>query len=398
MPMAAVVMFGFCSCSKSSTAMGLLNRLLDNTTEDIRPGLDTDAPLSVNISYTLVALTELNEVKGYISTVGYLAVTWVDERMTWEPANYEGITSLTVDARKVWTPPLIISSLVDKIYTPGEPSVPVRYTSEGFAFWHPGCVMKTHCFIRIPAYPFDTHTCGISIINFGMLPSEAIIQSPSNIVTTAFYSENAEWALKGTTARATVAGSQLSMATFDLQFSRKPAFLIINILTPIVFLSLLNSFVFLLPQESGERVSFSITVLLSFTVFLNIIGDNVPKTSSPMPYLCYYVIIVLVSSGLITLLTILCQRLHHNCTQEPVPRWLQTCLFLSSGISQTKISDLTPGEDKKNFDHNSFNQTVETFTWKHVALKLDKFLFFTFFTVGILLALGFIIAMANTTK
>ena len=41
----------------------------------------------------------------------------------------------------------------------------------------------------------------------------------------------------------------------------------INIVIPIVFLSLINPVVFLLPHESGEGVAFPVTILLSFTVF-----------------------------------------------------------------------------------------------------------------------------------
>jgi hypothetical protein len=36
-------------------------------------------------------------------------------------------------------------------------------------------------------------------------------------------------------------------------------FLLISIILPVMFISLLNIFVFILPQESGERVGLAIT-------------------------------------------------------------------------------------------------------------------------------------------
>jgi len=42
-------------------------------------------------------------------------------------------------------------------------------------------------------------------------------------------------------------------------------------------------FVFYLPPDSGEKVSLGITVLLSFSVFLLRISENVPKTSDCIP-------------------------------------------------------------------------------------------------------------------
>ena len=393
---AIVAIYGFdsCCCSKSSAAIELLNNLLNNASTDIRPGLDAPDPLVVNISLNLVALTELNEVKGYISTVAFLDITWVDERMTWQSANYEGISSISVDSRKVWTPPLIISNPSDKMYTPRDVPISVSYNEQGLAFFRPGFVMKTLCLIEIPAYPFDVHECSITFINWGILPSEVVIKSPLSIVSIGFYGNNPEWDLTKTSVADSIAGNQLSMVTFNLTFSRKPAFLTINVLIPIIFLSILNTVVFLLPHESGERVSFAITVLLSFTVFLNIIGDNIPKTSSPMPYLCYYVVIVMVTSGLITLSTILSQKLHHACMQGPVPTWLQICLFIYPRGSQTKISTFQP-EDTKDYEQNKSTESFQTCNWSQVVSRLDKILFLFFFSLALALALGFTVSMAN---
>jgi hypothetical protein len=55
---------------------------------------------------------------------------------------------------------------------------------------------------------------------------------------------------------------------FEFHFKRRPMFLVISIILPVMFISLLNIFVFILPQESGERVGFAITSLLSIVVFL----------------------------------------------------------------------------------------------------------------------------------
>ena len=389
------ITFQCCCCSTSLKTLELLNKLLSNATKDIRPGLDEKDPLVVNVSLNLVALTELNEVKGYISTVGFLDVSWIDERMTWDPADYKGISSVTIDSSKVWIPDIITSNPADKVHAFSEISTGIRYFSFGLAWWRPGSVIKTICFIRIPAYPFDVHTCPISFAAWGTFPFELVLQAPTNTVTTSFYSENSEWALTRTSAGAAIAGSQLSMVGFDIQFSRRSTFLVVNVLVPIVFLSVLNSVVFLLPQESGERVSFSVTVLLSFTVFLSVIGDNIPKTSSPMPLLCHYVVAVLIYSGIITFTAILCQRLYHTRGREPVPIWLLTCLRMRSATCVNKIENLPKNEEKvlpKNEENFLSQQAV---SWQCLILKLDKILFVFFFMLAIALALGFILTMIS---
>lgn len=359
-----------------------------NYTSDVRPGLDKAEPIVINVSLNLVALTKLNEVEGYISTIQFFDITWIDERITWNPDLHDGISFMTFRSDKLWTPELIISNPADKIYTFNDLPTAVRYNSDGVALWRPGLVTKTLCDIQTPGYPFDVHACYINIILWGTLPSEIIISSPLKEVITDFYSKNSEWCLSATSAFVT-SGSQIQSIIFGLQFSRKSTFLIINVLVPIVFLSLLNSVVFLLPQESGERVTFSVTVLLSFTVFLNVIGDNVPKTSSPMPLLCYYVVIVLLGSGIITLLATLFQRISHTRGNEQVPRWLQHCLCFSSVKDKNKIV-CSSVDDKK-----TVLEAISPTTWKEVIARLDIIMFFFSLMVAIALATGFITSMTK---
>ena len=65
----------------------------------------------------------------------------------------------------------------------------------------------------------------------------------------------------------------------------QPLYYILNILLPCVMLSMLILLVFCMPPDGGEKVSLSITVLLSFTVFMLMVSDNMPQTSNHTPTL-----------------------------------------------------------------------------------------------------------------
>ena len=43
--------------------------------------------------------------------------------------------------------------------------------------------------------------------------------------------------------------------------------------------------VFILPVQSGEKVSLSITILLSYTVLLVVVSDVTPRSGDGQPYL-----------------------------------------------------------------------------------------------------------------
>ena len=140
---------GLCTSSKTSKTVQLLNAVQTNISAYIKPGLDTDEPVVVNVTFNLMALTELNEVKGYISTIGCFEVTWIDDRIPWATEDYEGISWISVDARKVWIPKVIVTNPSDKLYTLHDIPTEVGYSSNGLAYWRPGGVTKTICYIRI---------------------------------------------------------------------------------------------------------------------------------------------------------------------------------------------------------------------------------------------------------
>ena len=62
-----------------------------------------------------------------------------------------------------------------------------------------------------------------------------------------------------------------------ISMERNPTFYVLYLIIPSVLMALVSVMVFLLPPESGERVGLSITVLLSYTVFLLMASETVPR-------------------------------------------------------------------------------------------------------------------------
>ena len=71
--------------------------------------------------------------------------------------------------------------------------------------------------------------------------------------------------------------------TFFLHLRRKVLFYVMNLILPSSMLSLLVALVFLLPSECGEKISMGVTLLLSFSVFILMITESVPNTSTSVP-------------------------------------------------------------------------------------------------------------------
>ena len=226
-------------------------------------------------------------------------------------------------------------------------------------------------------------------IPWGYFRRELKLFSARDDVLQTYYTENGEWTIISTSAR-----TEDTFLFLDFNLKRKPLFLVINILLPIVFMACINVFAFLLPAASGERVSYAITCLLAIAVFLTLVSDNLPKTSQPMSIMCYYLMIILITSTLICLATIMNLQVYFSDDDKPMPSW---CISFARAASCTCIkqkfveSDNTVrpiGKDKKTNEVNMvFNEDIpeseNTLTWKELSYLIDKLciLFFTFVIV-----------------
>ena len=77
----------------------------------------------------------------------------------------------------------------------------------------------------------------------------------------------------------------LTMVKIELQFTRLRPFYVINLIVPALLLALCMLLAFLLPTECGERLGYSLTILLSYTVLLTIVADMMPTTSKQTPHI-----------------------------------------------------------------------------------------------------------------
>jgi len=64
---------------------------------------------------------------------------------------------------------------------------------------------------------------------------------------------------------------------------RRPLFYTVNLLLPSIFLMVMDVVGFYLPPDSGERVSFKVTLMLGYSVFLIIVSDTLPATAIGTP-------------------------------------------------------------------------------------------------------------------
>ncbi|TWW70646.1 Acetylcholine receptor subunit delta, partial [Takifugu flavidus] len=98
--------------------------------------------------------------------------------------------------------------------------------------------------------------------------------------------------------------------TFYLVIRRKPLFYVVNIIIPCVLISFLASLVYYLPADSGEKMTLSISVLLAQSVFLLLISQRLPETSTSVPLIVKYLMFIMVVVTVVVLNCVVVLNLH----------------------------------------------------------------------------------------
>lgn len=109
---------------------------------------------------------------------------------------------------------------------------------------------------------------------------------------------------------------------------RKPLHFLVFSMVPCMLIRVLILVSFFIPAESGERIGFSCTILLSVSAYLLIVTEALPQQSDALPLIGVYYIIIIIEIGLALTATIVVLKAHH-ATMEP-PAFLKCFLFINS--------------------------------------------------------------------
>ena len=300
----------------------LFQDIIDKHDARVAP-FDTAAdtiPLSLTLS--LMTIREVSEKGQTISLSFWMYMIWQDHRLSWTPSSYGGIDSAVTTSKYVWTPTSVClynEINEDKCFTDERP---VSLTPSGWSSYVTSRESVTQCTIDISMYPFDLHNCTLYVGNlFGNVDFFKFNLDYSSF-NTQYFVQNEEWDLVNTNVREVyfVGGNtSYQQVHFDVIVKRRPAHVLLSVLLPIIMLSVLNIFCFVLPIESGEKMGTSMAIFLTFAVFLTIINDSMPK-SDKTPYFTVYLVTQLLISGLTVVLESIVICVHFKEQENPTDK------------------------------------------------------------------------------
>lgn len=226
-----------------------------------------------------------------------------------------------------------------------------------------------------------------------------MIDPLNNTVDLTYYSENGAWELLSTTTRSEKL-SYYSVAVFSLNLKRRPLYFVIYILIPLCTMLILNTLVFMLPPDSGERVGYSIDCLLALTVLITLVSEGLPQDSNPMPVIGYVLTVLLIISAIICVETIFILRLHHEEDNKEIPPFFRKIYNILTCATCKKRS----GSVRAYSSHTDFKKVEEMakqkkpdvlpITWKKLSSCLDSFCFISSLFSVIIVGVVFFIIVA----
>lgn len=405
----------------------LVKGLLKNYMTSMIPLENDNHTMEVGVTFSLISFNSYNEVSGTLSLTGKFELKWKDEFIVWKPSNLEGKTELDLSYDLVWLPNLHLANAADEKTVIQDEYSFVTYSYTGDASWKPVVIVKSICTPDMTLYPKDRHVCVLSFTPWGYTSEKMMVRPLIKKIDTSFLEPSAQWVLQNSTTAAVI-NQNYSMVYFTLVFERVPKFLFVNIFIPIFGLGFVNLMAFLLPVASGERVSFCLTVLLAFTVYMTIVGDHLPQVSSPIPYTCYTLLAMFFNSALIALANIVSIYFYYKEENEAKPSVLQQlvgkCSRSKVGIAkdQTKSTAERTSSYRKDPDFGnhgnkrslqSQDSTVSLYilheervssktapgtpkcTWQEISAKFDRLFAIIFFMLDVLFVIFFCLTMLN---
>uniref|UniRef100_A0A914EHP7 Uncharacterized protein n=1 Tax=Acrobeloides nanus TaxID=290746 RepID=A0A914EHP7_9BILA len=284
-----------------------------------------DTPIIVRMALQLVLLIAVDEKDQIMHTNVWLTLKWKDFQMQWNPVNYGGIKEIRVAPDKVWLPDIVLFNNADGNYEVSF-MCNVVINHRGDMLWVPPAIYKSSCIIDVEFFPFDEQTCHLIFGSWTYNENEIKLEfEQAEWIDLSEYAPSSIWDVMDAPASLV---NKRSRIEFQLRIRRKTLFYTVVLIIPTVLMAFLSMAVFFLPTDSGEKMTLTISVLLSIVVFLLLVSKILPPTSSTIPLMAKYLLLTFVLNVITILVTVIIINVYfRGPTTHRMPRWIMPKLL-----------------------------------------------------------------------
>uniref|UniRef100_A0A8C0MBN5 Neuronal acetylcholine receptor subunit alpha-7 n=1 Tax=Canis lupus familiaris TaxID=9615 RepID=A0A8C0MBN5_CANLF len=309
----------------------LYKELVKNYNPLERPVANDSQPLTVYFSLSLLQIMD---------------VSWTDHYLQWNMSEYPGVKTVRFPDGLIWKPDILLYNSADERFD-ATFHTNVLVNSSGHCQYLPPGIFKSSCYIDVRWFPFDVQQCKLKFGSWSYGGWSLDLQMQEADISG--YIPNGEWDLVGIPGKRSEKFYECCKepypdVTFTVTIRRRTLYYGLNLLIPCVLISALALLVFLLPADSGEKISLGITVLLSLTVFMLLVAEIMPATSDSVPLIAQYFASTMIIVGLSVVVTVIVLQYHHHDPDGgKMPKWTRVILL---NWCAWFLRMKRPGEDK----------------------------------------------------
>merc|ERR1739846_90045 len=342
-----IVIFMVSGSCGNPDAKRLYDDLLSNYNKLVRPVVNVTDAVMVRLKLKLSQLIDVNLRNQIMTTNLWVEQFWYDYKMRWDPNEYGGVNMLHVPSDHIWRPDIVLYNNADGNFEVTLSTKATLYNS-GRVEWKPPAIYHSSCEMDVEYFPFDEQTC---VMKFGSWTydgfqvdlrhqeeectnykeHECTEYNPIvsiGVDLSEFYM-SVEWDILAVPAIRNVkfytcCDEPYLDIIFNITMRRKTLFYTVNLIIPCMGISFLTVLVFYLPSDSGEKVSLSISILLSLTVFFLLLAEIIPPTSMSVPLLGKYLLftMILVTFSVVVTIGVLNVNFRTPATHKMAP-WVR---------------------------------------------------------------------------
>ncbi|XP_052683321.1 neuronal acetylcholine receptor subunit beta-3-like [Crassostrea angulata] len=346
----------------------LQEKLFKNYNRYRKPVKVSSNRIFVNITLYILSLSKLDIKSQTLHAANWLTYSWTDEYLTWNSTVFSNIDYVRLPADKIWIPSVCnlqeISGRRCLTYDSVKDSRSEAVIhSSGLVYLTETMDSIVLCKFDALHFPFDTQTCIFSFISStGRFQNTYLVVNESSYES-LLYIGNEEWDLISTNVQGT-----FDLLNMKIVLKRRPLFIVLTVVLPIVALSIMNAFCFLLPIETGEKMGTSVALFLTFAVFGTIISDTMPQNAANISWFMVYVTTQILLSGLTVIMETVALHLYHKYAGRSETIYIDKVCTLHNANNKTKDKS----KEKYECVIAKTKATDSEEMWKSRAKKLDR--------------------------
>lgn len=346
----------------------LQEKLFKNYNRYRKPVKVSSNRIFVNLTLYILSLPKLDIKSQTLYAANWLTYSWTDEYLTWNSTVFSNIDYLRLPADKIWIPSVCnlqeISGRRCLTYDSVKDSRSEAVIhSSGLVYLTETIDSIVLCKFDVLHFPFDTQTCIFSFISSTGRFQNTYLAVNESSYESLYYIGNEEWDLISTNVQGT-----FDLLNMKIVLKRRPLFTVLTVVLPIVALSIMNAFCFLLPIESGEKMGTSVALFLTFAVFGTIISDTMPQNAANISWFMVYVTTQILLSGLTVIMETVVLHLYHKDIGRSETIYIDKVCTLHNANNKTKDKN----EEKYECVIAKTKATDSEEMWKSRAKKLDR--------------------------